>query len=88
MHMHVTKEPEPPSAHRPEIRPELDTLVLRMLGKVADKRPAMREVSAELTALERPDTQSMPVLTPPAMPIPWYRTSRQVRASRPRPTDE
>jgi serine/threonine protein kinase len=68
MHMHVTKEPEPVSMHRPEVRPELDALVSRMLGKVADKRPAMRDVSAELTAMERPDSQSLPVLTPPALP--------------------
>jgi serine/threonine protein kinase len=73
MHMHVTKEPDLVSAHRPEVRPELDALVARMLGKLPDKRPAMRDVSAELTAMERPDSASLPVLTPPALPIPSRR---------------
>jgi serine/threonine protein kinase len=75
MHMHVTKEPEPVSAHRPEVRPELETLVMRMLGKAPDKRPTMREVSAELTAMERPDSQSLPVLTPPPLPMPSRRAT-------------
>ena len=70
MHMHVTKEPDPVQAHRPEVRPELETLVMRMLAKPPDKRPPMREVSAELTALERPDSQSLPVLPPAALPLP------------------
>jgi len=73
MHMHVTKEPEPVSAHRPEVRPELEALVMRMLLKPPEKRPTMREVSAELTALERPDSQSLPVLPPVAIPLPSRR---------------
>ena len=73
MHMHVTKEPEPLQVHCPEVRPELETLVMRMLLKPSEKRPTMREVSAELTVLERPDSQSLPVLPPVPIPLPTRR---------------
>jgi serine/threonine protein kinase len=60
---HLTEEPKPLSEMNPLVRvpPALEALVLRMLAKKKEDRPAsMDELYAELTAL----THEAPQLTP------------------------
>ena len=78
MHMHVSQEPAPVSTLRPDVRPELEALISRMLGKAPDKRPSMREVSAELTAMDRPDSQSLPAMPAPEPPIRGQRSGAAI----------
>ncbi|MEZ6185672.1 MAG: serine/threonine-protein kinase [Planctomycetota bacterium] len=55
LNMHLHQAPEPPSAHRPELSPALDAVVLRALAKAPDERyadatdmaRALREVDAD-----------------------------------------
>ena len=44
---HVTEEPDPPSASNPEVPPALDALVMRLLAKDPERRPASAAVLAE-----------------------------------------
>ena len=44
---HVTEEPDPPSASNPEVPPALDALVMRLLAKDPEGRPASAAVLAE-----------------------------------------
>lgn len=49
---HLTEEPQPPSARRPDISPELDRVVLKMLAKDPDARfTTVMEALAELKKL-------------------------------------
>ncbi|MFO0573505.1 MAG: serine/threonine-protein kinase [Polyangia bacterium] len=52
MHMHVSEAPTPVSALRPDVSPDIDALIMRMLAKDPEQRPSMRDVSAALTELE------------------------------------
>ncbi|MFD6417033.1 protein kinase [Streptomyces sp. NPDC060194] len=55
MFAHVSREPAPPSTHRPDIPPALDQLVLELLAKDPDHRPAnAEEVRDRLRALITP----------------------------------
>jgi serine/threonine protein kinase len=63
MYNHIHKPPEPPRKHRPQITPDLDDLVLRMLGKSPDRRPNMREVSLSLSQLDSSSAPSLPGLS-------------------------
>jgi DNA-binding response OmpR family regulator len=52
--MRLNTDPAPPSTHRAAIPPAFDTLVLRLLARDRDRRPASaRSVVAELSALKR-----------------------------------
>jgi len=52
MMMHMTVQPEPPSRHNPEISPELEQVILRMLAKRREDRFAtMLEFDQALTEL-------------------------------------
>jgi CheY-like chemotaxis protein len=52
--MRLNTPPAPPSTHRAGIPPAFDTLVLRLLARDRDRRPASaRSVVAELSALKR-----------------------------------
>ena len=52
MHKHISEPPPPLSLLRADVRPELEALVMRMLAKSGSERPAMREVSSQLQAIE------------------------------------
>ena len=74
MHMHIHQPPAPVESLRPDVTPALAALITRMLAKHPDERPAMREVSAQLTQLERPDGMSqpnLPLLPPRREGLPW-----------------
>jgi serine/threonine protein kinase len=62
MYMHLHQTPEPVRKVRPQVTPELDELVLRMLVKTPERRPTMREVSLMLAQFDQPSTQSLPLL--------------------------
>ncbi len=63
MYNHIHKPPEPLRKHRPQILPELDDLVLRMLAKSPERRPNMREVSLGLSQLDQTSAPSLPGLS-------------------------
>jgi serine/threonine protein kinase len=65
MYMHLHQPPEPVRKLRPQVTPELDELVQRMLTKSAERRPAMREVSLMLAQFDQPSAQSLPRLNAP-----------------------
>jgi beta-lactam-binding protein with PASTA domain len=51
---HLSAVPEPPSAKRPEISPELDSVVLRALAKNPDDRyQSAEEMDADLSAISK-----------------------------------
>ncbi len=63
MYMQMHKAPEPVRKLRPQITPELEDLVHRMLLKATDRRPSMREVSATLASFDQPvGSVSIPML--------------------------
>jgi serine/threonine protein kinase len=62
MYMHLHQTPEPIRKVRPQVTPELDDLVQRMLVKAPERRPAMREVSLMLAQFDQPSNQSLPLL--------------------------
>jgi serine/threonine-protein kinase len=49
--LHRYSDPVPASAHAPELPPDLDALILRMLAKAPTARPDMPEVVAELARI-------------------------------------
>jgi eukaryotic-like serine/threonine-protein kinase len=51
MAAHCGRAPTAPRAHRPDLDPALDALILRMLSKRAAERPTMAEVEAALAEL-------------------------------------
>jgi serine/threonine protein kinase len=63
MYMHIHKQPEPVRSQRPQVAPELDDLLLRMLAKAPEKRPTMREVSLTLAQFDQTSGPSLPGLT-------------------------
>lgn len=54
MHCHVYETPRRPSSRRPELAPEWDELVGRMLAKPVDRRPTAQEARAVFEALALP----------------------------------
>ncbi|HMU38882.1 MAG TPA: serine/threonine-protein kinase [Pseudomonadota bacterium] len=69
MHQHISEPPPPLSLLRQDVRPELETLVMRMLAKAGSDRPSMREVSAQLHTLElTADDPSAVFSVPPPSP--------------------
>jgi eukaryotic-like serine/threonine-protein kinase len=49
IHMHVNQPPTPPSQHRPDVPPELETIILRALAKApAQRQPSMAVLLSEL----------------------------------------
>jgi len=62
MHEIVTKNPEPPSKHRPELQPEFVRLVMRCLAKEPGQRPeSAQELATDLRSLtytDRPRAQA------------------------------
>jgi serine/threonine protein kinase len=86
MHMHVSEAPLPVSTLRPDVSPDIDALIMRMLAKDPDQRPSMREVSSALTELEQhseigslhegspsvPGRSLSPAPRPPVRLRPWH----------------
>lgn len=66
LYMHVHEEPRSPRVHNPDIHPELEKLILRLMSKQADQRPSnarilkeqiqklRRFLRGDLTAMETP----------------------------------
>ncbi len=49
IHMHVNQAPTPPAQHRPDLPPELETIILRALAKdPAERQPSMAVLLSEL----------------------------------------
>src|SRR5690606_35564423 len=78
LHMHLRAEPPPPSLAWPEVPPQLNALLLRMLAKEPEARPCLDQVEDVLRRAEALIGQ--PVLAegsaaalaiPPAEPA-WY----------------
>ncbi|HNN96607.1 MAG TPA: serine/threonine-protein kinase [Pseudomonadota bacterium] len=63
MYNHIHKPPEPLRKHRPQLMPDLEDLVMRMLAKSPDRRPTMREVSLALSQLDQNSAPSLPGLS-------------------------
>ena len=63
MYNHIHKPPEPLRKHRPQLMPDLEDLVMRMLAKSPDRRPTMREVSLALSQLDQSSAPSLPGLS-------------------------
>lgn len=54
LYMHVHEEPRNPRTHNPDIHPELESLILRLMAKKPDKRPSnARVLKEQLVALRR-----------------------------------
>jgi eukaryotic-like serine/threonine-protein kinase len=51
LQMHLRAEPPPPSMAWPDVPPELDRLLVRMLAKQADKRPSLDEIEDTLRTM-------------------------------------
>jgi len=47
LYMHVHEEPRAPRSHNPDIHPELEKLILRLMAKKPDKRPSNARVLKE-----------------------------------------
>jgi serine/threonine protein kinase len=64
---HCERVPEPPSARGARLAPALERLMLRMLAKDAQLRPAMADIADELAAIAPPaELPTEPVWWPPA----------------------
>ncbi len=80
LYMHVHEEPRSPRTHNPDIHPELEKLILRLMSKQADQRPSnarvlkeqlqnLRKVlRGELPAMETPSRLQGGVGLPQALP--------------------
>lgn len=54
LYMHVHEEPRNPRTHNPDIHPELEMLILRLMAKKPDKRPSnARVLKEQLVSLRR-----------------------------------
>lgn len=62
LYKHLHQPPEPVRKLRPQVTPELDELVLRMLAKAPERRPSMREVALLLGQFAEPSAQSLPLV--------------------------
>lgn len=64
LYMHVHEEPRNPRTHNPDIHPELENLILRLMSKKPDKRPSnARVLKEQIVALRRllsGDVEAMP----------------------------
>ncbi|HSS01164.1 MAG TPA: serine/threonine-protein kinase [Kofleriaceae bacterium] len=67
MAAHCGRAPTAPMAHRPELDPALDALILRMLAKQPAQRPTMAEVEAALAELATLAFGPRPAVTAVAM---------------------
>lgn len=47
LYMHVHEEPRNPRSHNPDIHPELESLILRLMSKKPDKRPSNARILKE-----------------------------------------
>jgi serine/threonine protein kinase len=78
LQMHLRAEPPPPSMAWPDVPPELDRLLVRMLAKRADDRPTLDEIEDTLRAMlgvvERPMQFADGSHANLVLPIeePWY----------------
>ena len=72
MYAHLYTAPEPPSRLRPDVPPELETMVLAMLAKEPDLRPR-DAASVRSTLLASPTEATVARMAAP--PGPWYSTS-------------
>ncbi|MDQ3335517.1 MAG: protein kinase [Myxococcota bacterium] len=52
LHAHISKTPKPPHKHVKDVPPALDNLILQMLEKLPEDRPAMPEIRRRLKALD------------------------------------
>ena len=80
---HVTAPPERPSAYRPGLDPAIDALVLELLAKKPDERPAdAAVVRSRLAHVERTMERPMPgiVTVPATAPIATTQTAARVPA--------
>lgn len=65
---HCERVPEPPSARGARLAPALERLVLRMLAKDAQLRPAMADIADELATIAPPsELPTEPVWWPPVV---------------------
>ena len=72
-YQHVREEPDPPSAHNPDVPPAFEDLILRALSKNPDDRFGdAEELRDSLMAFARGDEPSIPPppLPPPPPPVP------------------
>ncbi|HMY57940.1 MAG TPA: serine/threonine-protein kinase [Pseudomonadota bacterium] len=68
MHKHISEPPPALSLLRADVRPELESLVMRMLAKSGSERPSMREVSAQLQSIELSEADPSVGLSVPPPP--------------------
>jgi serine/threonine protein kinase len=57
---HVRKPPEKPSALRPELTPQLDAMVLSLLEKSPNQRPASADIARQVVAQLRKEAAGAP----------------------------
>lgn len=70
LYMHVHEEPRAPRSHNPDIHPELEKLILRLMAKKPDKRPSnARILKEQIVSLRRLLRGEITVMeTAPAVP--------------------
>jgi serine/threonine protein kinase len=64
LHAHISKKPKPPSEIVPELSPLLDTLILQMIAKKPEERPAIVEVRQRLKAIDSGSFETFSTVTP------------------------
>lgn len=72
--LHAVQEVVPPAQLQPDVNPELNDLVLRMLAKAASVRPSMQEVERSLHSLAAGREVALPASSdpsadPPSVPL-------------------
>jgi hypothetical protein len=76
----VTRPPEPPSKHRPDLDPRLEAICLKALHKhVADRYASMRDFAAALADYLRGDSRPAGVQFAPGSAVPTPAVSRGAR---------
>ena len=66
---HIHSEPTPPTQFNPSVPPSLESLILRMMAKDPNHRPAsMDEVAQVLQGLAEPEARAIAQVAPPAGP--------------------
>ena len=76
---HVQKQPPSLTSYEPELLPELDALVLKMLAKDPAKRPTTAEAQEELAQIRKKLLAPAPVAQPPQLPQPVRPAERSTR---------
>lgn len=67
LYMHVHEEPRNPRSHNPDIHPEMEKLILRLMAKQPDKRPSnARVLKEQLVRLTQVLRGELPAIDAPA----------------------